>query len=340
MIKTSVVILNWNGLPFLKKFLGDVMKYSLDQNTEVIIADNGSTDGSAEWLSANFKDAGFISTGQNLGFAGGYNYALKQIDSEYYVLLNTDIQVTEGWLSPLVRFMDENPDVASCQPKIRSYHQRDHFEYAGAAGGFIDKYGFTFCRGRIFGHVEKDFGQYDDAADIFWSTGACMIVRAKAWRECKGFDEDFFAHMEEVDLCWRFHNAGYRVCYLPQSFVYHVGGGSLPYESYLKTYLNFRNNLFLIYKNLPERDLHKILPARKNFNRLAALLFLLKGKTSNVKAIFRAHADFSKSLDKLREKRKLLRHNKEKDWGKLISNKSIVFEYFLKGNRTYRPWQP
>ncbi len=338
MIKTSVVILNWNGLSYLKKFLGDVMKYSKDQNTAVYIADNGSNDGSAEWLSDNFSDAGLISTRQNLGFAGGYNYALKQIDSEYYVLLNTDIQVTEGWLSPLVRFMDENPDVASCQPKIRSFHSQDHFEYAGAAGGFIDKYGFTFCRGRIFGNVEKDSGQYDDIADIFWSTGACMIVRAKAWKECNGFDEDFFAHMEEVDLCWRFHNAGYRVCCLPQSIVYHVGGGTLAYDSYLKTYLNFRNNLFLIYKNLPERDLHNILPVRKNLDRLAALLFLLKGKTSNVKAVFRAHADFSESLDKLRDKRKLLRQKEERDFEKLILNKSIVFEYYLKGHRTYQPW--
>lgn len=338
MIKTSVVILNWNGLSYLKKFLGDVMKYSKDQNTAVYIADNGSNDGSAEWLSDNFSDAGLISTRQNLGFAGGYNYALKQIDSEYYVLLNTDIQVTEGWLSPLVRFMDENPDVASCQPKIRSFHSQDHFEYAGAAGGFIDKYGFTFCRGRIFGNVEKDSGQYDDIADIFWSTGACMIVRAKAWKECNGFDEDFFAHMEEVDLCWRFHNAGYRVCCLPQSIVYHVGGGTLAYDSYLKTYLNFRNNLFLIYKNLPERDLHNILPVRINLDRLAALLFLLKGKTSNVKAVFRAHADFSESLDKLRDKRKLLRQKEERDFEKLILNKSIVFEYYLKGHRTYQPW--
>lgn len=338
MIKTSVVILNWNGLSYLKKFLGDVIKYSKDHNTAVYIADNGSNDGSAEWLSDNFSDAGLISTGQNLGFAGGYNYALKQIDSEYYVLLNTDIQVTEGWLSPLVRFMDENPDVASCQPKIRSFHSQDHFEYAGAAGGFIDKYGFTFCRGRIFGNVEKDSGQYDDIADIFWSTGACMIVRAKAWKECNGFDEDFFAHMEEVDLCWRFHNAGYRVCCLPQSIVYHVGGGTLAYDSYLKTYLNFRNNLFLIYKNLPERDLHNILPVRINLDRLAALLFLLKGKTSNVKAVFRAHADFSESLDKLRDKRKLLRQKEERDFEKLILNKSIVFEYYLKGHRTYQPW--
>lgn len=338
MIKTSVVILNWNGLSYLKKFLGDVIKYSKDHNTAVYIADNGSNDGSAEWLSDNFSDAGLISTRQNLGFAGGYNYALKQIDSEYYVLLNTDIQVTEGWLSPLVRFMDENPDVASCQPKIRSFHSQDHFEYAGAAGGFIDKYGFTFCRGRIFGNVEKDSGQYDDIADIFWSTGACMIVRAKAWKECNGFDEDFFAHMEEVDLCWRFHNAGYRVCCLPQSIVYHVGGGTLAYDSYLKTYLNFRNNLFLIYKNLPERDLHNILPVRKNLDRLAALLFLLKGKTSNVKAVFRAHADFSESLDKLRDKRKLLRQKEERDFEKLILNKSIVFEYYLKGHRTYQPW--
>lgn len=340
MNKTAVVILNWNGLSFLKQFLGDIIRYSIDHETAVYVADNGSTDGSVEWLSVNFSNTGLIRTDKNLGFAGGYNNALGQIESEYYVLINSDVQVTDGWLTPLVKFMDENPDVASCQPKIRSYHRQDHFEYAGAAGGFIDKYGFAFCRGRIFGNVEKDFGQYDDMTDIFWSSGACMIVRAKAWKECNGFDESFFAHMEEVDLCWRFHSAGYRVCCIPQSIVYHVGGGTLTYDSYLKTYLNFRNNLFLIYKNLPESELHKILPRRKNFDRLAAVLFLLKGRISNMKAVFKAHADFSGVLDALRRKRKLEGPGEGRENEKLILNKSIVFEYYLKGHRTFRSLLP
>ncbi|HBE42820.1 MAG TPA: glycosyl transferase family 2, partial [Bacteroidales bacterium] len=250
-MKTAVVILNWNGLKYLKMFLEDVIRHTVDTDTGIFVADNGSTDGSHEWIASNHKNVKIIRLDKNHGFAEGYNLALKQVDAHYYVLLNSDIEVSEGWLKPLVSFMDCNSDVASCQPKILSFHRKDHFEYAGAAGGFLDKYGYPLCRGRVLFEVEKDTGQYDIQTDIFWSTGACMIVRSEIWKRCGGFDRHFFAHMEEIDLCWRFHKAGYRVAYVPASAVFHIGGGALPYNSPFKTYLNFRNSLFLLYKNLP-----------------------------------------------------------------------------------------
>ena len=333
MIKTAVVILNWNGLEWVQKFLESVVRYSADG--KVFIADNGSTDGSVDWISMNFKDIPIIRFESNLGFAGGYNRAFKQIDATYFVLLNSDVGVTEGWLNPLVEYMDNNPDVASCQPKIISYYKTDYFEYAGAAGGYIDKYGYTFCRGRIFNHIEKDTGQYDDFANIFWSTGACMIVRSDAWIKCGGLDDDFFAHMEEIDLCWRFRLAGYRVCYVPGSTVNHVGGGSLPYDSEKKTYLNFRNNLFLLYKNLPDNKLHIVLLMRKILDGLAAIMFIFTGRYSNFKAILKAHIDYYRSIRTLKEKRKLVRDmTKNKNAGNLL-NKSIVFRFYIRGEKTF-----
>lgn len=335
MIKCAVVILNWNGLKFLQEFLESVVRYSASQGTAVYVADNGSTDGSAEWISKNFKDVRIIRFESNYGFAGGYNRAFKLIDATYYILMNSDIMVTEGWLNPMVKFMDSNPDVASCQPKIRSFHKKDHFEYAGAAGGYIDKYGYTFCRGRIFEHIEIDSGQYDDFTDIFWSTGACMMVRSEAWKKCGGLDSDFFAHMEEIDLCWRFRLAGYRISFVPGSTVYHVGGGTLPYESVQKTYLNFRNNLFLLYKNLPDNDLHRIILARKLLDGLAAIRFILIGRSANVKAVWKAHIDYYKSIKTLKEKRKLVRDlTKSKTGGQLVNN-SIVFRFYIKGEKTF-----
>jgi GT2 family glycosyltransferase len=276
MIKTAVVILNWNGLTYLKMFLGTVVKNTADNNTVIFVADNGSTDGSSEWIAENFSEVTLINLDKNYGFAGGYNLALQQIEAEYFVLLNSDIEVTEGWLKPLINHLELNPDVASCQPKILSFDRRDHFEYAGAAGGFIDKYGYPFCRGRIFNNIEKDNGQYNTTEDIFWSSGACMAVRSEAWKKCDGFDADFFAHMEEVDLCWRFSKAGFRVTCLPDSIVYHVGGGALPYNSPFKTYLNFRNGLFLLYKNLPDENFRKILLIRRILDGVAACLFIVR----------------------------------------------------------------
>jgi GT2 family glycosyltransferase len=335
MNKTAIVILNWNGLVYLKMFLGTVIKFSLNPDTEIWVADNGSTDGSPEWIVDNFRDIKLIRLDKNHGFAGGYNLALKQIDARYFVLLNSDMEVTEGWLQPLVSFMEENPDAASCQPKILSYSRKDHFEHAGAAGGFIDKYGFPFCRGRIISFVEKDTGQYDTAMDTFWSSGACMIVRADAWEKCGGFDSEFFAHMEEIDLCWRFSKAGYRVSYIPYSVVYHVGGGSLPYHSSIKTYLNFRNCLFLLYKNLPDKKLHRILFIRKLLDGLAAGWFLIKGSFGSAWSVVRAHADYYHSLSDLREKRKMVKDLETGDSTPPVLNKSIVFEFYAKGNKTY-----
>jgi GT2 family glycosyltransferase len=335
MYKTAVVILNWNGLEFLKKFLGLVTALSADDYTVIYVADNGSTDGSGKWVSENFSNVKLIVLDKNYGFAGGYNLALNQIDATYFVLLNSDIEVTENWLLPLVSFMDKNPDVASCQPKVLSYYQRDHFEHAGAAGCFIDKYGYPFCRGRIINKTEEDVGQYDSQTDVFWSSGACMIMRSEAWKKCGGFDADFFAHMEEIDLCWRFHKSGYRVCYLPDSVIYHVGGGTLPYRSPFKTYLNFRNSLYLLYKNLPDNKLNKILFIRRLLDGLAALYFLMKGSFKSVNAVWKAHMDYYKALERLNEKRSLVKKLEVGKTDESFLNKSIVFEFYIKGNKTY-----
>jgi GT2 family glycosyltransferase len=335
MIKTAVVILNWNGIGWLQKFLKSVVRFSSVPDTAIYLADNGSTDGSADWVSDNFTDIRIIRFETNHGYAGGYNLALKQVNAEYFVLLNSDVEVTEGWLRPLVDYMDQNANVASCQPKIRSFSKKDYFEYAGAAGGYIDKYGYTFCRGRIFDQIEKDNGQYDNYQDIFWSTGACMMVRSGAWTKCGGLDDDFFAHMEEIDLCWRFHLAGFRVSYVPESIVYHVGGGVLPYDSEFKTYLNFRNNLFLLYKNLPDHRLNRTIFIRKFLDGVAAVMFLFKGMTGNVKAIWKAHADYYKSIKSLKGKRKFVRDLTINQTGTQPMNKSLVFMFYIKGKKTF-----
>jgi hypothetical protein len=335
MHKTAIVILNYNGIGFLKKFLGTVVKYSVSGETIVYVADNCSTDGSVEWVENNFSEVKLIKLDKNYGFAGGYNLALEVIDAKYYVLLNSDIEVTVNWLEPLVSFMDSNPDVASCQPKILSYDRKDEFEHAGAAGCFIDKYGYPFCRGRILNKVEKDTGQYDTQINIFWSSGACMIVRSEAWKKCGGFDADFFAHMEEIDLCWRFQKAGYRVSYIPVSVIYHVGGGTLAYSSPFKTYLNFRNSLFVLYKNLPDKRFNTLMFIRKLLDGLAAIFFLLKGSPESVRAVWKAHMDYYKAVPALKEKRKLVNKSEVYKAQELILNKSVVFEYYIKGNKTY-----
>ncbi len=335
MHKTAIVILNWNGLDYLKKFLGNVVKHSVVPDTVIYVADNGSTDGSADWLSLNHAEVRIIKLGSNHGFAGGYNLALEQIEARYYVLLNSDIEVTEGWLNPLVEFMDSDLKIASCQPKILSYTKRDFFEHAGAAGCFIDKYGFPFCRGRIFNNIEKDNGQYDNRTDVFWSSGACMIVRSEAWKKAGGFDPSFFAHMEEIDLCWRFNRLGYRVCYIPDSAIYHVGGGSLPYTSPFKTYLNFRNSLYLLYKNLPDKKFRVTLFIRKMLDGAAALMFLSKGDFVNFKSVWKAHMDYYRNKNELKIKRKSLQGIGYSGMKRGILNKSIVFEFYIRGRRTF-----
>jgi len=335
MTKTAIIILNWNGLKYLRMFLGTVLRYSAGEDTTVYVADNGSTDGSADWVADNFKDVVLLRFDRNWGFAGGYNRAVEQVSAEYIVLINTDIEVTHGWLPPLVDYMDANRDTAACQPKIRSYNKKEYFEHAGAAGGFIDKYGYPFCRGRILNIAEKDEGQYNDQADIFWSSGACMIVRTGTWKECGGFDADFFAHMEEIDLCWRFSKAGYRTVFIPDSTVYHIGGGSLDYDSPFKIFLNFRNSLYMLYKNLPDDRFRSTLLIRKIMDGLAAIMFLAGGRFSYFRAVFKAHISYYKALGELRKKRAAVRSIGDGRAGKLILNKSVVFEFYVKGNRTF-----
>nr|MBP8033086.1 glycosyltransferase family 2 protein [Bacteroidia bacterium] len=245
--KVAVVILNWNGKPFLEKFLPTVLQYS--SGAQIIVADNQSSDDSVAFLKTQFPQVSVILNPSNDGFATGYNLALKQVKAEYYVLLNSDVEVTENWLQPIIKLMDENLKVAACQPKILDYNHPSKFEYAGAAGGFIDKYGYPFCRGRIFNVLEEDKAQYDTAKEVFWATGACMFVRAEAFWKVGGFDDDYFAHMEEIDVCWRMKNIGYQIYVEPSSKVYHVGGGTLNKLSPRKTFLNFRNNLTTLTKN-------------------------------------------------------------------------------------------
>lgn len=335
MSDTAIVILNWNGLSFLKMFLPKVLTFSGGDNILIYVADNGSTDGSADWVKENFKDIRLIRFEKNHGFAGGNTLALEQIDARYFVLLNSDVEVTEGWLKPLILFMDNNPSVAASQPKILSYQQKEYFEYAGAAGGFIDRLGYPLCRGRVFNLTEKDNGQYNDQTDIFWSTGACMIIRSEAWKKCGGFDTDFFAHMEEIDLCWRLHRYGYRVVYIPQSKVYHFGGGTLAYDSPFKTFLNFRNSLYMLYKNLPDKNFRLKILARKIMDGIAFLFFLFKGEFKSAGSVWKAHMDFYKNLKRLKEKRKLMYTPETNDFSGLILNKNIVFEFYIKKHKTF-----
>ncbi|MGM0531754.1 MAG: glycosyltransferase family 2 protein, partial [Bacteroidota bacterium] len=256
------------------------------------------------------------------------------IEARYYVILNSDIEVTENWLSPLKKCLEEDDLAIACMPKMKSYYRRNYFEYAGAAGGFIDKYGYPFCRGRIMDAVEEDKGQYDETSDIFWATGACMFVRADLFHQLGGFDEDFFAHMEEIDLCWRLKKMGYTIKYVPESVVYHVGGGTLPNENPFKLFLNYRNNLFLLYKNLPEKQLFPVMCVRILMDWLSAFMFLLQGKTRNFTAVLRSHRIFLSSLNGLKEKRKSNPPSKN-DFPGQVFHGSIVFQYFLKRRRRF-----
>ena len=294
MKKISVVILNWNGVGMLQKFLPKVVEYSASQDVEVCVADNGSTDESLTWLKTHCPDVRLIVLDQNYGFAEGYNRALQQVQAEYVVLLNSDVEVTPHWLDPLVEYMDANPEVAACQPKIRSELQKTYFEYAGAAGGYLDKYGYPFCRGRVFETVEEDKGQYDTVQSVFWATGASLFIRLKDYQEVGGLDGRFFAHMEEVDLCWRLRSRGRQLVCIPDSVIYHVGGGTLNKENPRKAFLNFRNNLLMLYKNLPEKELRKVLFIRGILDWVAALVFLLKGERKTAAAVLRARKEFKR----------------------------------------------
>ena len=278
----------------LEKFLPSVTANTTG-DAEVIIADNGSTDDSIAFLHTHYPALRIIQFDQNYGFAEGYNRALAQVEADYYVLLNDDVEVTPHWVEPVVEQMEGNPLTAICQPKLLMYDQRDTFEYAGAAGGFIDRYGYPFCRGRLFDVVEKDHGQYDDPCEIFWASGAAMFVRADVWHQLGGLDGDFFAHMEEIDFCWRAKNKGYRVEYCPKSTIYHVGGGTLPKSNPRKTYLNFRNNLLMIYKN--SRWRWWVLSVRFFLDYAAAAMFLVTGKAEAAKAVCQARRDYRKMVN-------------------------------------------
>ncbi|RFZ84604.1 glycosyltransferase family 2 protein [Mucilaginibacter terrenus] len=293
--KVAVVILNWNGQKYLEQFLPSVLASSYP-NLQVVVGDNASTDGSVAFLKGRYPDVAILENSENYGFTGGYNRVLSGVDADYYVLLNSDVEVEPGWIEPVIKLMESDAAIAAAGPKLRSYHQKSYFEYAGAAGGYIDKYGYPFCRGRIFTELEEDNGQYDKQDEIFWASGAALFIKKVYWDEGGGFDESFFAHMEEIDLCWRLKNMGYKIVYCPQSVVYHVGGGTLNAESPFKTYLNFRNNLLLLKNNLPGRKAFRIIFIRFWLDLLALVKFLADGKAKNAWAISKAHRNFVRGL--------------------------------------------
>jgi GT2 family glycosyltransferase len=334
-VRVAVVILNWNGKKFLERFLPSLLANS-SKDAEVIVADNASTDDSVNFLITNHPEIRIIRHDNNYGFAKGYNLALAQVESDYYILLNSDIEVTPDWIQPVIDLMESDASIAACQPKIRSYAEPQKFEYAGAAGGFIDKYGYPFCRGRMFLSIEEDDGQYNDTIEIFWATGACMFVRASLFHEFGGLDEDFFAHMEEIDFCWRLKNEGYKIMYCPSSVVYHIGGGTLPKASWRKTYLNFRNNCILLYKNLPDNLLIEVFAKRLVLDGIAAMKFLITAGFKDFFAVSKAHFSFYTSLKKTRLKRKKLKQSQVKK----IYQKNIVFEYYIRGKKKFTDLDP
>lgn len=337
MLSTAVVILNWNGAKWLAQFLPRVVA-TTPEWARVVVADNGSTD-SSESVVAEYERVEWLQLDQNYGFAGGYNRALAQLKEEVFVLLNSDVEPAEGWLEPLIARLEEMPNVAALQPKIRSWAERERFEYAGAAGGFIDRYGYPFCRGRVMGMTEVDGGQYDAPAEIFWASGACMVVRAEAWRRAGGLDEDFFAHMEEIDLCWRLQELGYKVEVVPASVVYHVGGGSLPNNSPRKIYLNFRNSLYMLHKCLPDREMWR-LGCRLMMDWLSWGVYVLTGKWRFAREVRRAHRDYRAARAELERKRDAVQATAVVEEPVTIFDGWIVWRYFV-GSRRFAQlkWQ-
>jgi hypothetical protein len=335
MNKVAVVILNWNGSEMLRKFLPSVISYSALSGVDVYVADNGSTDNSLAVLNEEFPSVKQVVLKENNGFADGYNKALAQIEAEYYVLLNSDVEVTEHWLEPMITYLDAHPEVAACQPKILSWRQKDYFEYAGACGGYIDHFGYPFCRGRIMGVVEKDNGQYNDIIPVFWATGASLFIRSADYWNVGGLDGRFFAHMEEIDLCWRLRSRGRGLVCVPQSVVYHVGGATLKKENPRKTFLNFRNNLLMLYKNLPENDLRYVMTVRCMLDYVAAFSFLLKGGVANMTAVLQARKEYRAIRKDFRPSRK---ENLEKSSLQIIPEqikKSILVHYYLRGKKYF-----
>ena len=332
--KVAVVILNWNGLNMLRQYLPSVT--SLSHEAEVYVADNASTDDSMTFLAEQYPQVHTMVLDRNYGFAEGYNRALQQIDAQYYVLLNSDVEVAQHWLAPLIAWMDAHDDTAACQPKILSVAERDRFEYAGAAGGFMDRLGYPFCRGRVFSTVERDEGQYDSTADVMWATGACMMVRAKDFHEAGGFDARFFAHCEEIDLCWRMRLAGRRIVCVPESRVYHVGGGTLPKKNPMKTFLNFRNNLTMLYKNLPEEQLKPVMRRRWWLDRLAMLQMVLSGSLSEARAVMRGRREYRRWKHEFDDERKRIQSMAQAAAAEsALSDCAILWQYYARGRKTF-----
>lgn len=332
-MKTAVVILNWNGRDHLRTFLPSIVA-TVPQDVIVVVADNGSMDDSTAMLESEFPSVRILQLKKNYGFAKGYNLALSKIDADYYILLNSDVKTSKGWVEPLIELLDNDTQLMAVSPKVLSYRDPEKFEYAGAAGGFIDKYGYPFCRGRILNTIETDRGQYDSQRDVFWATGACMACRKELFTDIGGFDDDFFAHMEEIDLCWRAQLYGYAVAVEPRSVVYHLGGGTLPNNSPRKIFLNYRNSLFMLYKNLPARGKGRIILMRKILDGVSALVYLFSGKFSFFTAVAKAHFDYYKNHKKFRAKRKQIQM-RATTYPKYIYPKSILIRYFLKGRNTF-----
>ncbi|QED37538.1 glycosyltransferase family 2 protein [Antarcticibacterium arcticum] len=324
----GVVILNWNGLDLLKQFLPDVIKFSPEAT--VYVADNASTDRSVQYVRENFPATKVIINKVNGGYAKGYNDALEQLDEDIFVLLNSDVQVTPHWLEPILKIFKTREEVAAVQPKILDYKNPEYFEYAGAAGGFIDRFGYPYCRGRIFDSLEQDKGQYDDEIEIFWASGACLAIRKKAFYQAGALDEDYFAHQEEIDLCWRLFNLGHKVRYTPESVVYHVGGATLNNMNPRKTFYNFRNSLYNLVKNLPAHTWIFVILGRMILDGIAAFRFLLTGQIDHFWAVFRAHMNFYKHLPLLLKKRKII----PKKLGYFTKN-SVVCAHYLQGKKTF-----
>ena len=338
--KVSVVILNFNGKNWLEKFLPNVIEFTTYPDAEIIVADNASTDDSVSFLKTNFPNIRLVINPVNTGYAGGYNDALQYIKSDYYVLLNSDVEVSKNWIENVIHFMELDELFVACQPKILSYSERNQFEYAGAAGGFIDKYGYPFCRGRIFDTCEKDNGQYNQSGEVFWASGACLFIKADIFHKAGGLDAEFFAHMEEIDLCWRLKNLGYKIGYCAESTVYHVGGGTLNKSNPRKTLLNFRNNRKLLRKNLTETELKEIYSTRNRLDQLAALVALAKGNIAEAKAIRQGLNEYKTTTQKWNKKReeneemqKTISVGKPNKTG--IFNESIIWNYFAKGIKKF-----
>lgn len=335
-MKVAIVILNWNGQSMLSQYLPTVLDYSRDE-ARVIVADNASTDGSLAMLQQRFPEVSVIKLDKNYGFAGGYNRALRQVEADYYVLLNSDVEVTHHWLTPLIEFMDYHPECAACQSKILSMADKEVFEYAGASGGFIDRLGYPFCRGRLFGTVERDDGQYDYRTEIFWATGACMMIRSKDYWHVGGLDERFFAHQEEIDLCWRLQLLGRKIFCIPESEVYHVGGGTLPKANARKTYLNFRNNLTMLYKNLPDDELKSVMRLRWLLDHLAACKALFMDRNwSECKAILKGRHDYHRWKSDFTSERERIQASAIVQNPSERKKYSLLWQYYIKGTRAYK----